>query len=358
MLVRMTQLDGKLPNLALMKLAHWHRARGDEVVFRGPGMGRDEAGLEYGAVYGSSIFRWSAPKRDELLNSFPGAMIAGTGTDNPMTVEEVIGEPEYEHYDYTDYPAYQWSIGFTMRGCRLRCGFCVVPKKEGGPREVNTIYDIWRPGTPRCVVLLDNDFFGQPREAWEARAEELKDGGFRVAFNQGINVRLINPELAAVLASLDYADGNFRRQRLYTAWDNLGQERVFFRGLEHLVDAGIPASHVMVYMLTGWAKGETMDDVLYRYRRLKEAGCRPWPMVYDRSDRERMAFQKWVNAGWDGVVPWAEFRAAVLPPERSGKAKPRGLRRLLGEPADRPPLVVPWGTKPSLEAWAMLTGQR
>ena len=31
--IRLTQIDGKLPNLALMKLAHFHRARGDEVYF-------------------------------------------------------------------------------------------------------------------------------------------------------------------------------------------------------------------------------------------------------------------------------------------------------------------------------------
>jgi hypothetical protein len=30
---RLTHIDGKLANLALMKLAHFHRARGDEVVF-------------------------------------------------------------------------------------------------------------------------------------------------------------------------------------------------------------------------------------------------------------------------------------------------------------------------------------
>ena len=29
--VRLTQLDGKLPNLALMKLSHYHRGRGDAV---------------------------------------------------------------------------------------------------------------------------------------------------------------------------------------------------------------------------------------------------------------------------------------------------------------------------------------
>ena len=31
--VRLTHIDGKLPNLALasMKLSHWHRAQGDQV---------------------------------------------------------------------------------------------------------------------------------------------------------------------------------------------------------------------------------------------------------------------------------------------------------------------------------------
>ena len=33
MKIRLTQLDGKLPNLALMKLSHWHKARGDDVYF-------------------------------------------------------------------------------------------------------------------------------------------------------------------------------------------------------------------------------------------------------------------------------------------------------------------------------------
>ena len=30
--VRLTHIDGKLPNLALMKLAHWHRSKGDGVT--------------------------------------------------------------------------------------------------------------------------------------------------------------------------------------------------------------------------------------------------------------------------------------------------------------------------------------
>lgn len=33
MRIRITQIDGKLPNLALMQLSSWHKARGDEVTF-------------------------------------------------------------------------------------------------------------------------------------------------------------------------------------------------------------------------------------------------------------------------------------------------------------------------------------
>ena len=102
-------------------------------------------------------------------------------------------------------PSYPWSLGFTQRGCRLNCGFCVVPKKEGRPRAMNSIINIWRPQTERCILLLDNDFFGQPKEQWQARVDEIREGRFKVNFSQGINVRLINrrgrpgPRLHALL---------------------------------------------------------------------------------------------------------------------------------------------------------------
>ena len=58
--IRLTHIDGKLPNLALMKLAHWHRAQGDEVTLaRTPSPSMFEP--QYDRVYGSSIFGWSKP---------------------------------------------------------------------------------------------------------------------------------------------------------------------------------------------------------------------------------------------------------------------------------------------------------
>ncbi len=322
--VRLVQLDGKIPNLAIMKLAHWHRAQGDQVTFSE----RIHPGLfepwSYDIVYGSAIFDQSMPLAEELRRAYPGALVGGTGAGEKnlgLTVESIIGDRKYERYDYSIYPQYPWSLGFTQRGCRLKCEFCVVPKKEGGPITLNTIQDIWRPGTPRNIVLLDNDFFGQPKEEWRARMDELKKGKFKVSFNQGINVRLINDEAAAALSTLRYYNHRFTKRRLYTAWDNLGQERVFFRGLERLEKAGIPAQHLMVYMLTGFAEDETIELVMERYRKIREPGCMPFPMVFDpRIDPkdpeaeqkkkrilELKKFQRWVIKRYDRVVTWEQF---------------------------------------------------
>ena len=309
--VRLTHLDGKLPNLALMKLAHWHKAQGDAVsLARTPSPSMFEP--RYDQVYGSAIFGWTLPVVQRLLEAFPGAVVGGTGTNlMALTVEQIISQPEYEHYDYSIYPDYPFSLGFTQRGCRLNCGFCVVPKQEGKPTVNATIADIWRPGTPRCVVLLDNDFFGQPKDQWQARIEELKVGGFKVSFNQGVNVRMITPETAVALASVSYYDDQFKSRRLYTAWDNVGQEAIFFKGLETLREAGIPASHVMVYMLIGYAPGETMEQIMYRFQRLKDAGCKPYPMVYNNVNPELKRFQRWVVRRYHEFIPWVDFRGRL-----------------------------------------------
>ena len=305
MKVRLTQLDGKLPNIALMKLAHWHLSQGDEVYLaRTPTPNLFEP--SYGKVYGSAIFSWTRPVVGRLLDAYPEAVVAGTGTASLATVEEVIGA-EYEHYDYSIYPDYPFSIGFTQRGCRFRCGFCVVPKKEGRPRSVNTIWDIWREEAPRAVLLLDNDFFGDP--AWRDRVEELKAGSFKVCLSQGVNIRMVTDETAAVLASLDYRDDSFREKRLYTAWDTLGDEGRFFEGLERLNAAGIPSRHVMVYMLVGYRPDETIEQVMYRFERLRDAGCLPYPMVYERwRQPELRKFARWVIRRYNEVVPWEEFK--------------------------------------------------
>jgi hypothetical protein len=284
--VRLTQIDGKLPNLALMKLAGHHRGLGDELHFT-KRVERDMLEPKYDRVYGSAIFSMSAERVRAFRQQFPGAIVGGTHdiTDN-RTVEQILGVEENENYDYSIYPSFDGSIGFTQRGCRLKCGFCVVSKKEGRPRSVNTISSIWRGAPwPKHLHLLDNDFFGQPREEWEARIGEIIDGGFKVCLNQGINTRMINDDAARALASVPYYDDGFKVRRLYTAWDNLGDEERFFRGVDILERHGIPPRNLLVYMLVGYDKRETWERLFYRFNRMVEREIRPYPMVYGDRDR-------------------------------------------------------------------------
>lgn len=195
MRVRLTQLDGKLPNLALMRLAAWHRGRGHEVVFT-RSVEREMFEREYGAVYGSAIFTASQPLIERFRQCWPSAIVGGTGSGSAITVEQVVGGT-WERCDYQDHPGFLPSLGFTARGCRMKCRFCMVPGAEGRPRSVNTIADLWRgPGHARKLLLLDNDFFGQPTDQWQARIAEIRGGDFRVCFSQGINIRLVDDRVA------------------------------------------------------------------------------------------------------------------------------------------------------------------
>lgn len=308
MKVRLTQIDGKLPNLALMKLAYWHKSNGDDVVFeRGITKGLFEP--EYDVVYGSAIFTSSEKKIEQFRKNFPSAVIGGTGYDMNIKVESLIGcgEYEYENYDYDIYPEFKHSIGFTQRGCRLKCSFCVVPKKEGKMTVVNSIYDIWREGTERKIHLLDNDFFGQ--EAWKERSKEIIDGKFKVCFNQGINVRLIHEEGAEYLNQMMYMDDQFKSKIIYTAWDNRRDESIFTKGIDIMIKAGINPKNIMVYMLCGYWKTETFDDVYYRYEKMRDMGLMPYPMIYAESPNyaELKKFQRWVVRRYHQFIDWKTF---------------------------------------------------
>lgn len=306
--IRLTQIDGKLPNLALMKLAHYHKSMGDEVVFQ-RSINKEIFEPDYDIVYGSAIFSSSEKKIGLFKNNFPNAVVGGTGTGiMNYKVEDVIGvkEYEYEHYDYDIYPSFTHSIGFTQRGCRLRCSFCVVPKKEGKNVVVNNIYKIWRgDGYEKKLHLLDNDFFGQ--ELWEKRCQEIIEGDFKICLNQGINVRLINKEGAAYLAKMKYFDDKFKTKRIYTAWDNRRDESIFTKGIDILISAGIKPQHIMVYMLCGYWSWETFDDVYYRFNKMREIGLLPYPMIYGEN-KELKKFQRWVVRNYYKIIDWETFK--------------------------------------------------
>jgi hypothetical protein len=313
--VLLLQLDGKIPNLALMRIAAHHRVRGDEVELRqcrkleaAERRFFDEPDL----VYASAIFTRSRPICERLQAVYPNILIGGTGWSETDTLEQhgILSK----ECDYSLYPAFRHSMGFTHRGCRLKCPFCVVPRKEGRWRAEGSIWDIWRGEPwPREVMLLDNDFFGD--DSWRERMREIREGRFKVCWNQGINVRTLTDEQAEAIASVKFRDDQFKRPQLYCAWDNRKDEVKLFAGLERLARAGVRPKDIMVYVLIGYWKGpELNEDDLYRHQRLVDFGCQPYPMPFVRT-RQLVGFQRWAVLRHDRVVPWERYEHANYRPE-------------------------------------------
>lgn len=303
--------DGAFPNLALMTLAGYFKERGRDAILIRSRSRKLWDKPEAGEIYGSSIFSFSEAKRRILEGSWGPIRWGGTGVRLESNLAEIDASADWESIqpDYSGYPEFVFSIGFTQRGCRLSCKFCVVPQKEGRPRSVRTIPQLWRGEPhPRKIVLLDNDFFGQPIAEWSTRLDELRAGAFKVSFCQGINIRQVDERVAASLATVEYRNNAFDERILYTAWDNLGDEGTFKRGVATLAAAGIPARHLCVYMLIGYAPNETFAEILYRFNELRALGCQPYPMVYNNARPDLKAFQRWAVTGLYRAVKWEDYR--------------------------------------------------
>jgi hypothetical protein len=316
--VLLLQLDGRLPNIALMRLTHHYRAQGAAVTLRRVGNQKfvqpDLYEPTWDYVYGSLIFERSRLLAEHLRqNVYPGIILGGTGWDVTSRLEQ-YGITTITQ-DYSPYARFRQSMGFTQRGCRLRCGFCVVPRSEGPTREEQSIWDIWRGDPwPREILLLDNDFFGQPH--WQARIEELQRGRFKVSFNQGINARMLTDETAAAMASVDYRDDSMKYKRLYTAFDNAKDAQRLFAGLSLLEKHGVKPANIMVYMLIGYFND---DDEEWDQRRaqLRAFGCTPYPMPFVRTPKT-IGFQRYCQGAYDKRVSWQVWQAAGYDPHKVG----------------------------------------
>jgi len=227
--IAVCQLDGKLPNLAIMKIAGYHESLGDKVSwYKGPIWAE-----EYDKIYFSKIFSFT-PTPDIP----PNGIIGGTGIDFHNRLPEEI---ENAKPSYSLYPNCTYHLGFSMKGCRFNektCPWCCVPKKEGRPHEYDRIEDILiNPNGGNRLMLLDNDFFGG---AWKMNLEEIIERRLKVCFVQGLNIRIISEAQAALLAQANYQNSHFNQKYLTFAWDRIEDESTIYRGIERLEKHGIP----------------------------------------------------------------------------------------------------------------------
>lgn len=281
MKVGIVQVDGHYPNLALMQIARYHEDLGDSVEWY-KGRLFDH---EYGKVYASKIFSFS--KMPDLPHN---AIIGGTGIDFTNTLPTEISSAGIS---YSLYPDCNYHIGFSMKGCRFRCKFCCVPQKEGKPRmNVESINDLLtNPNGDNRLMLLDNDFFGG--QDWEMNLTGIIEAKLKVCFIQGLNIRIITPDQARLLAQCRYTNSRFNQRYLTFAWDRYNDGELVMKGIRICNDAGIPSTKMQFFVLIGF--DTTPDQDYERVMRLREIGAMPFVMPYDKNDPYQKAFTRWVN---------------------------------------------------------------
>lgn len=319
MRILLVHVDGSFANLALLRIAAHHIKLGDTVRLSKNYQDAIASLENYDKVYASAIFANSKPLVDKLIVQRPDVIVGGSaigpGTLSNIGISENVA-------DYSIYPDVKYSIGYTQRGCRFRCKFCVVPSNEGKAHDADSPERIWR-GKPHAkqLMLLDNDFFGGP--SWSTTAGWIVDNDFSVCLCQGVNLRVLTDVQAQALSRMKLRDTKFKTRRIYTAWDNPKDEEAFFKGLDLLLSKGVNPDNVMAYMLIGFWPGETIDDIEKRRVALRSRGVRPYPMPFRRTS-ELVGFQRWIVGAYDKAIPWAEWKAARYEPRnltRNNKAQ-------------------------------------
>jgi len=278
-MIGLWQADGKMPNLALMKLSAKLKQGGHITnLQRTP----DET-----TCYGSVIFSKNRRQAEFWSLAYPRIQMGGSGWDLKVRLPRFIEvlKPDYELYGI------DYGLGFLSRGCIRKCPFCIVPEKEGRLRQVADIDDLLNP-LSNFLVLLDNNLLALHNIL--AILSEIADRRLVVNFTQGLDIRLVTPMIASALAKVNYSDFTRHNRTLHFAFDDIKLEKSVRQGIEILLEAGIPAAHLCFYILAGFGD-QTTEDVLYRCNVLREYGVRPYIMRY-RKSHELNAIARWANA--------------------------------------------------------------
>lgn len=204
----LVDVDGELPNLALMKLSRFLRGQGKRVVLARRGL--EPANPD--GVYASCVFSFpgSASRVARLRGRYGNDLqLGGSGVDPrkrlPAAIEDL--DPDYSLYPELGDRA----IGFLTRGCPRHCSFCIVPVKEGKPRRVGDLEGLLQ--GRRKLILLDDNLLAHPSAP--ELLEEMLRRDLQVNFNQTLDLALVTRETAALLRRIRAANVKFTRPVLH-----------------------------------------------------------------------------------------------------------------------------------------------
>lgn len=283
MRIGLIQVDGKLPNLVLMKISAWHKQQGDTVellkpddVLKGQDLFNNPEKL-----YAAVVFRKN--KRIGLKLARMGASVGGTGwwlyKKLPSEIEKI--KPDYDLYGI------DYGMGYLSRGCIRTCGPCVVWRKEGKIHHVAWPEELVNPRSKK-ITIMDGCLNGSPH--WKEKVRWIIDNGYEVDITQGMDIRIIDDEAAKLIVSMRHSG------RIHFAFDHVDYEFEVRNGIEKMLKTGIHPDRLTFFVLTNY--NSTFDQDMKRIKILEEYGVNPFVMVYDRDNAPQKIkdLQRWCDS--------------------------------------------------------------
>ncbi len=240
-------LEPKYTNIVLEKIKLFYLTHNEQVKDYNP-----LEHLLFDKIYCSSIFTFTDKSyvTDDMI-------YGGSGFDLTTTLRPEIEEMKPK-----------LNMGFTTRGCIRKCPFCIVPEKEGNIRVAGDIYDFWDRESKK-LVILDNNILALP-DHFKYICDQIKNENLMIDFNQGLDHRLLNDEIAEKLRSLRYKEYRF-------AFDNINYESSVRKAIDILHKHEIKWS--MWYVLVGF--DTTYNEDLSRLLMLKSHDQRVFVQRYN-----------------------------------------------------------------------------
>jgi hypothetical protein len=297
-LIWLVDYDGKMENLALMRLSAYHKRIGDTVRLK-QGDARPELFEMPDRVYISCVFRWNRRYALALADAWGSkAFFGGPGISysSYLPPEVMNHHINYVHPDYKLY-GLDRAIGFISRGCPNSCPWCIVPRKEGELHRVASAEEIV--GDKDEVVFLDNNFLALPD--FHIDLEWLARQGTRCDFNQGLDARRVDALTARLLAKCNLHTPGGQKVRL--ACDSRGQIKAVERAVVNLKNVGIGPHSILVYCLIGFSSFESdIERLLF----LHSLGVSTFPMGYRDNDTGLEPAR-----GWDWKL-YRKYRRLII----------------------------------------------
>jgi hypothetical protein len=272
--IGLIDVDGhNFPNLALMKISAYHKAKGDRVEWW-------NGFLHYDRVYKCKVFDSTYSEDMPFCINADEVLRGGTGYDLKSVLPDEI---EHQYPDYGLYRIHDKAFGFLTRGCPRGCPFCIVKEKEGTTHTVADLDEFWR--GEKQIVLMDSNITAS--KDCERLFEQLIKSKAKINFEGGLDIRLLTDKGVSQINRMNI-------DMVHFAWDNY-EFKTYEILAKYRPKFETSGRNLRVYVLTNFNTTHAQD--LERVMKLRELDYDPFVMVYDKPNapKETRRLQRWCN---------------------------------------------------------------